>query len=160
MTPEEEKVYKEFIKEHKLTEKTNLSEQKIMEKVKRAMTANNFAFILADVVNSFIIDCDIALHPFDKAFSQKSKETFKALQKHIVAARKLSDKLSEPIYDSIRANDMFADSDWWKAIIKLIDDRVADSPQKTTMLLEFLLNMPEGDSTYKVTYNDFKVFRP
>jgi hypothetical protein len=55
---------------------------------------------------------------------------------------------------------MCSDSDWWMAIIKLIDDRVADDPQKTTMLLEFLLNMPEGDSTYKITLDDFKVFKP
>ena len=44
-------------------------------------------------------------------------------------------------------------------MIKLIDDRTTDSYQKTQMLLEFLLNMPEGDSPYKVKFDDFKLFK-
>lgn len=160
MTEKEIQVYDDFIREHKLAERTMMPIEQIREKVRRAMTANNFAFIMSDVVNWFMIDCDEALTPFDKAFSQKSKENFNNMRKHVVAARKWSEKLSRPVYECSRSDDMCSDSDWWMAIIKLIDDRVADDPQKTTMLLEFLLNMPEGDSTYKITIDDFKVFKP
>lgn len=160
MTEQDIEIYDDFIRANRLAEKTTMPMEKIREKVERAMTANNFAFIMADVVNSFMLDCDSALSHFDKAFSMKSKECFKNMYKHIVAARKWSEKLSQPVYECSRTDDMCADSDWWLAVIKLIDDRVAGNPQRTTMLLEFLLNMPEGESTYKVKPEDFKVFKP
>lgn len=159
MTESEIKVYDDFITVNKLEQSTGLPKDRLRSIVKKAMIANNFAYILADVVDSFISDCDDSLKVFDKCFSYESKKNFKEMRQHIIAARKCSMKLCEPVYKNIRTNAVCADSDWWLAMIKLIDDRTTDSYQKTQMLLEFLLNMPEGDSPYKVKFDDFKLFK-
>ena len=149
-----------FIKEHRLTEYTSMPIERIRLLVLRAMTANNLAFILADVINSFIMDCESDLSHFDKCFSRKAKRHFKLMQQNIKAARKWSQELSVPIYKSVVTDSLCADSDWWYALIKLIDDRVSDNAQRCNQFLEYLLNMPEGNSPYKVKAEDFKVFKP
>lgn len=160
MTQQESNAIDAFIRQHRLMETTPLPIDMMRRKIRRAMTANNFAFILADVVNSFIIDTDSALKPFDKSFSQQTKQNFNQMRKHLIAARKWSERLARPVYENPSTDDMCADSDWWFALIKLVDNRLADDPQKTNLFLDFLLNMPEGDNTYKVTFNDFKLFKP
>ena len=159
MTESEIQVYDDFIETNKLVEKTQLSQETLRKTVKKTVPANNLAYILSDVVDSFIRDCDDCLKKFNKCFSYESKKWFKEMQKHVVAAKKCSEKLCLPVYQNARTDSMCADSDWWLSIIKLIDDRTVNSYQKTMMLLEFLLNMPEGDSPYKVKFEDFKLFR-
>lgn len=159
MKESEATVFDNFIAANKLVEKTQLSQDTLRRIVKRAMTANNLAYVMADVVDSFIRDCDDSLGKFDKCFSHEAKKTFNEMRKHIQAARKCSEKLCKPVYHNIRTDDMCFESDWWLAMIKLIDDRIMNSYQKTQMLLEFLLNMPEGGSPYKVKYEDFKTFK-
>ena len=159
MTESEIKIFDDFIVTNKLVEKTQLPIKTLRSIVKKAMTANNLAYIIADVVDSFIRDCDDSLGKFDKCFSYEAKKTFNEMRKHIQAAKKCSEKLCKPVYHNIRTDDMCSESDWWLAMIKLIDDRTMNSYQKTQMLLEFLLNMPKGDSPYEVDFNDFKTFK-
>lgn len=159
MTESQAKIYDDFIVNNNLLEKTGLSQDYLRNIVEKAMIANNFAYIFADVVDSFIRDCDDCLTKFDRCFSYESKKWFNEMRKHIQAAKKCSEKLCSPVYHSIRTNDMCADSDWWLAMIKLIDDRTVDNHQRTLMLLEFLLNMPKGDSPYEIKFDDFKLFK-
>ena len=159
MAESKSNVFDDFIAEHKLVEKTQLSQSTLREIVKKAMFSNNFAYIFADVVDYFIRDCDEYLNKLNKAFSFEAKKHFKEMKKHIVAAKKCSEKLCGPMYHNAATEDMCANSDWWLALIKLVDDRITGDIQKTQMLLEFLLNMPEGNSPYKVKYDDFKVFK-
>ena len=150
----------EFINEHHLTEHTSMPIERIRLLVNRAMTANNLAFILADVINSFMLDCESDLAHFDKCFSQKARKNFKLMRQNIKAARKWAQELSNPIYHSVVTDSLCSDSDWWYALVKLIDDRVSDNAQRCNQFLEFLLNMPEGSSPYKTTLEDFKTFKP
>ena len=159
MKESEAKVYDDFIEANHLVAKTQLSQETLRRIIKKAMMANSFAYILSDVVNSFIMDCDECLGKFDKAFSFESKKWFNEMRSHIIAARKCSEKLCQPMYHTTRTDDMCADSDWWLALIKLVDDRMSDDYPKTQQFLELLLNMPEGDSPYKVTFDDFKLFK-
>ena len=160
MTTKDTLVIDSFIKEHRLTEHTSMPIERIRILVNRAMTANNLAFVLADVINSFMLDCECDLQHFDKCFSQKAKKNFKLMQQSIKAARKWAQELSTPVYQSKVTDSLCADSDWWYALIKLIDDRVSDNAQRCNQFLEYLLNMPEGNSPYKVKFEDFKVFNP
>lgn len=145
----------EFIEVHQILKKTNMSYEAVRAVINKAMTANNLAYILADVINSFIIDCDASLKQFDKCFSYEAKRNYNDMRKHINIARKYSERLIRPMYHCKDTVDLCADSDWWLSFIKLVDDRIGIDQQKTHLLLEFLLNMPDGGSPYKVTLNDF-----
>lgn len=156
MTEKEIDAIDAFIKEWNLVEKTGYSQETLQNMVRRAMLTNSFAFILADVTNSILMDCEYYMDKLGTGLSQNTKENFRNMLRNITAARKWSEKAIKPLYQSKSVNSLCYDSDWWLNVIKLIDDRIGTDPQKTHLFIEFLLNMPEGDSPYKVTLNDFK----
>ena len=63
MTTKDTLVIDSFIKEHRLTEHTSMPIERIRILVNRAMTANNLAFVLADVINSFNDHCLKGIKP-------------------------------------------------------------------------------------------------
>lgn len=142
-----------------MTEKCNLSREQIHRKVQRGMVLNNFAFILADAANTALMDMETELKPLGVAFSQKDKQNFNEMMKHVVAAKKWAEKSALPIYEISEAQDACADSDWWYNFLKLVDDRIGDNAQKTNLLLEYLLNMPKEVGLFDVRYEDFKQFK-
>ena len=156
MTESEIRVYNNLIAQNKLEEKTHLPAETIRKMIKKAVTAQNYALVLADVADYFIMDCNENLSKFDKCFVQKHKQNFNEMRKHLIAAKKCSNKICESICQNACANDACADSDWWLAFIKLVDNRITKNPENTQRLLVFLLSMPEGDSPYKVKLDDFK----
>lgn len=141
-----------------MDKKCNLSREAIKTKIQRAMVLNNLAFVLADAAHSFLMDCEGELSRFDVCFAQKDKYNFKQMLSHLQAARKWAKESALPIYEIPDKYDACADSDWWYNMVKLIDDRLGDNPQKTNLLLEYLLNMPSEVKLFEVTYNDFKNF--
>lgn len=148
-----------MIDRFKMTEKCSMSREAIHKAVQRGMVLNNFAFVLADAANTFLLDCENELKRFDVGFGQQDKYNFKQMMEHIKAARKWAEKSALPIYEIKDADDACADSDWWYNFLKLVDDRVGDDPRKTNLLLEYILNMPSEVGLFKVTYDDFKHFK-
>lgn len=142
-----------------MTEKCGMSREDIHKKIRRSMVLNNFAFILADVANTFLMDMEEDLKPFGVAFEQTDKYNFKQMLSHVTAARKWAEKSALPIYKHEDIDNACADSDWWYSFIKLVDDRTGDNRQKTNMLLEYLLNMPSEMNMFNIKYNDFKRFK-
>ena len=148
----------EVIKAHNLTKDSQMSPEAVKHWAKMAMVTNSLAYILADAAESFLMDCDEALGKFDKNLVQKTKQNFKELHKCVVAAKAAAKKAASPIYETTSGytDDACIDSDWWYNFVKLLDDRVGVNPQKTQMLLEFLLQMPsEGDGLFNPKYEDF-----
>ena len=159
ITEAEIKVYDDFIATHKLVEKTMLPVDTLRNIIRKTLIANTFAYVFADIVDYFIKDCDEYLGKFDKCFSRESKQYYNEMRKHIIAAKKYSKKLWEPASDNACTDDICSDSDWWFSFIKLVDDRIEGNSENANKLLECLFNMPEGDSPYKVEYDDFKTFK-
>ena len=148
----------EVINEHNLNRNTTLSAEEVRQYAKKAMVTNSLAYVLADAANSFLIDCDAALQHFHKSLRHEVKQNFRQFQHTIHAARAASKKAAEPMYlaGSGYTDDACIDSDWFYHFIQLLDDRVGTNPQKTQLLLEFLLNMPsEGEGIFNPKYEDF-----
>ena len=142
-----------------MMKKCSMSREAIHKAVEKGMVLNNFAFVLADVCNTFLMDCENELKRFDVAFGQTDKYNFRQMLSHISAARKWAEKSALPIYDIPDADDACADSDWWYSFIKLVNDRTGENPSKTNLLLEYVLNMPSEMNMFDVKYNDFKRFK-
>lgn len=149
----------EMIDRFHMTKKCGMSREAIHRAVERGMVLNNLAFVLADVCNTFLMDCENELKRFDVAFGQTDKYNFCQMLSHISAARKWAEKSALPIYDIPDADDACADSDWWYSFIKLVNDRTGENPSKTNLLLEYVLNMPSEMNMFDVKYNDFKRFK-
>lgn len=149
----------EMIDRFNMTKKCSLSREQIHKAVERGMILNNFAFVLADAANTFLMDCECEMSKLGVAFTQKDKQNFKEMLKQIHSARKWAEICALPIYEIKDADDACADSDWWYNFIKLVDDRIGDDPRKTNLLLEYILAMPSEIGLFKVEYNDFKQFK-
>lgn len=142
-----------------MTRKCSLSREAIHKKVRRGLVLNNLAFVLADAANSALMDMESELSPLGVSFGQKDKFNFNQMLSHVSAAKKWAEKSALPIYDIPDTDDACADSDWWYSLMKLVDDRLGDNPQKTNLFLEYLLAMPSEIGVFNVTYNDFKRFK-
>lgn len=156
-----ERMHKEIddmIDHYHMEEKCDMSRKEIQELVQKAMIQNNFAFVLADVANTFLLDCEKSLERFGVAFSQKDRYNFGMVLKKISEARKWAGVAASPIYHLKmgETDNACADSDWWYNFIKLIDDRLGDDPRKTNMLLEYVLSMPSEIGLFNIKYDDFK----
>lgn len=142
-----------------MEQKCRLTREQIRTKVLKGMVLNNIAFVLADAANTALMDMETELKGLGVAFSQKDKQNFNEMLRHVTAARKWAERSALPIYEIDDADDACADSDWWYNFIKLVDDRIGEDTRKTNLLLEYLLNMPSEIGLFNVKYNDFKVWR-
>ena len=136
--------------------KCSLTRQEIHKIVRRGMILNNLAYILADVVNTLLMDMEDEIGKFGVALSRQDKHNFKQMMMYIRGAKEWSEKCALPIYEIKDADNACYDSDWWHNLILLIDSRTGDDARKSNLLLEFLLNMPEEEDLFHITYNDFK----
>lgn len=148
----------EVIKANNLDKNCTMSPESIKHFAKMAMVTNSLAYILADAAESFLMDCDFALGKFDRHLTKEVKRNFKQMHNAVHSARQATKKAAEPMYltDSGFTDDACIDSDWFYNFLKLLDDRIGVNPQKTQMLLEFLLNMPsEGEELFNPKLEDF-----
>jgi len=147
----------EVIKENNL-DTSGLSPEAVRRHAKIAMNANSLAYILADAAETFLMDCEVSLSKFDRHLKREVKQNFAQMKRCVHSARAATKKAAQPMYDTDSGftDDACIDADWWYNFVKLVDDRVGTNPQKTHLLLEFLLNMPsEGEGLYNVKLEDF-----
>lgn len=154
----DKKIY-EMIDRFEMEKKCSFSREYLYKKVLRAMVLNNLAFVIADVANTLLLDCEHELEPFGAVFDKTDKYNFKQMLKCVRDARRWAEKSAMPLYEIPDSEDALSDSDWWYNLIKLVDDRLGDNRIKTNMFLEWLLNMPSTVKLFDITYDDFKVFR-
>lgn len=148
----------EVIKANNLAKNCTMSPEGIRHHAKMAMVTNSLAYILADASETFLMDCENALGKFDRHLQKEIKQNFRQMTRCVHSARLAAKKAALPMYktDSGFTDDACIDSDWWYNFVKLIDDRVGVNPQKTRLLLEFLLNMPsEGEGLFNPKFEDF-----
>ena len=149
---------KEVIKEANIAKNATLSPEAIEYWTKRALATHSLAYILADAAGSFLMDSEEAMHKIDRQLTYEVKQAFNELHKCIHNSYRAANKAVQPMYktNSNFTHDGCIDSDWWYNFLKLVDDRIGINPQKTQLLLEFLLTMPsEGEGLFNPKYEDF-----
>lgn len=145
-----------MIDKFKMTDKTSLTREQIHLRIRRATVTSNLALVLADVVNTLLMDTEADLKIFGAIFRHDEKWKYNQVVKHLRDAKKISGFICADTYKSAEA-DLFAeDCDWWYNLIRVIEDRTGDNIQKTRMLLEFVINMPSEMNMFNVKYKDFK----
>ena len=135
-----------------------LSPEAVRYHAKKAMVTNSLAYILTDAAETFMVDCESSLNKFDRALKNEVKRNFRQMHRCVHAARLAANKAATPMYKSGTGfkDDACIDSDWFYHFLQLLDDRVGTNPQKTQLLLEFLLAMPsEGEGLFDVKLEDF-----
>lgn len=107
------------------------------------------------MLNSFLSDAEGVLKKMDMKLSGEDKHRFLLMQKAVKQARVMASAFARPLYHMNDTDDACDCSDWYYHFLRLVETRITDA-QKTGMLLEFLLTMPNEDGVYEVSLDDFK----
>lgn len=155
LTSESLRNAEKFIEESGVHPEIPMSRQEIRRRVIKTMTENNIAFVLADAANSFFVDCTVGLSALGLEFKREQKMKFARLKNAVRQAKDLSAELGGELYTLEDRDFALFDSDFYYNLLKLIEDRIAEDPAKTTMLLQYLFAMP-SHGIFNVRLEDFK----
>ena len=139
----------------KMIERTGLTREELHEKVEKALMCLNLTRVLADVIETLVMDAEAILRPFGATFEREDKQRYKQLTKTLYDARKCAQRLCGGIYDSTEAVGYAAECDWWYNIIRLIEDRTGDDELKTRQIINWLVTMPSVLNMFEVKKRDF-----
>lgn len=130
----------------------NLSEEEAILKARQAISSLNITYILADVCNSFLMETEAVLKEIGMALSGEDKHRFLLF---VHSARCNAGAFARPLYYMKGSDDAASCSDWYLNFLKLVETKITNA-QKTRMLLEFLLTMPNESGVYDVKLEDFE----
>ena len=134
---------------------SKLTDKEAVLMARQAISNLNVSYVLADVLNSFLGDAEGVLKKMDMKLSGEDKHRFLLMQKAVKQARVMASAFARPLYHMKDTDDACDCSDWYYHFLRLVETRITTA-QKTGMLLEFLLTMPNEDGVYEVSLDDFK----
>lgn len=89
------------------------------------------------------------------ALSGEDKHRFLLFQKSVHSMKCNAGAFARPLYYMKDSDDAASCSDWYLNFLKLVETKITHA-QKTRMLLEFLLTMPNESGVYDVKLEDFE----
>lgn len=131
-----------------------LTDKEAVLMARRSISNLNISFVLADVLNSFLGDAESTLKKMGMKLSGEDKHRFLLMQKAVKQARVMAGAFARPLYHMKDTDDACDCSDWYYHFLQLVETRITNI-QKTRMLTEFLLTMPDEEKVYEVGVEDF-----
>lgn len=143
MTEENKKLFDIIIDNLHLEEVTGKSRDELHKIVNTVAVQMDMCYVLADVIDSIMLDVDdtvkdVVKHPFD----ERDRSYFKELRKHIGATRKWAWMATRGLYKDKDSTDFCGESDWWKNLILMVEDRTGTDELKTKQLIQWISTMP------------------
>ena len=139
----------------KMIERTGLSREELHAKVEKALMCLNLTRVLADVIETLVMDAEAILRPFGATFERQDKQQYRQLTKTCYDARKCAQRLCGGIYASTEADEYAQECDWWYNIIRLLEDRTGNDELKTLQVINWLTTMPSVLNMFEVKKRDF-----
>ena len=140
----------------KMIERTGLSREELHAKVDKALMCLNLTRVLADVIETLVMDAEAILRPFGATFEREDKQHYRQLTRTLYDARKCAQRLCGGIYASDQADEYANECDWWYNIIRLIEERTGSDQLKTKQVIQWLATMPSVLNMFNVKTLHFK----
>lgn len=158
MTEETKRQFDQIIDALHLEQATGKSREELHSIVAVVAVKMDLCVCLADVVDSLMLDIDdaVRLIKVPQIPDDYDRSNIKELRKHIRAARKYAQQMPRETAKSEREGDMAAESDWWKNMILLIEDRTGEDELKTRQVIQWLTTMPSLMGLFNIHTRDFK----
>lgn len=150
------KAMNEIIEQFDMERRCGLTREEIYRRVDKAMVSMNLGHLLADVVNSLMMDVEDLLRPMGVAFDRNEKYCFKQMAEHARAAKKWAGKSAMEAYMQADVDLFCDDSDLWYNLVRLIEDRTGADKRKNRLLVEWLVNMPSELGVFNIREEDFQ----
>lgn len=142
MTDETRQTFNHIIDALHLEQATGLTRNELLEKVEIMAVLMDLGTVLADVIDSILLDADDLLAKVKVPIDDRDRSYFKELRKLVRAARKWAQRATRDTYRSERDDDLAKESDWWRNLILMIEDRTGTDELKTRQLIQWISTMP------------------
>ena len=100
----------------------------------KAALLTSMAYVLADVMDSYIMETESNLALLKKGFSKNEKHEFKKVQQEAKNLQRRVKMLAKPIYEIKDTDNAVMDSDYFADLFLLIVDRVGEDKNKMLQL--------------------------
>lgn len=113
------------------------------QQLRRAMFYMNLAYVLADVVNSFMMEANAAIAKIGQTLTQDNKRRFNRLKKMMRDANYASRAIAKEIYGIPSEDDACEDSDFYYEAIKLLALKTGNTTEDQERILSLLRSLPD-----------------
>ena len=111
--------------------------------LRRAMFYMNNAYVLADVVNSFMIEANSTIAKMGQELTQDNKRRFNRLKKMMHDANCASRAIAKEIYHIPSENEACEDSDFLYEAVILLARKTGNSREAQQQMLDHLRQLPD-----------------
>jgi len=158
MTEETKRQFDQIIDALHLEQATGKTREELHRIVAVVAVKMDLCVVLADVVDSLMLDIDDALKlvKVPQMVDDYDRSNIREMRKHIRACRKYAQQMTRETAKSDREADMAGESDWWKNLILLVEDRTGEDDLKTKQVIQWLTTMPSLLGLFNIHTRDFK----
>lgn len=121
---------------------TGLTRIELYEHIDVAATMMDLTTCLADVIDSMLLDIDDILAKVKTPLDGRDRSYFREMRKLVREARKWAQRATRDARHSECDDDLAKESDWWKNLILMVEDRTGTDELKTRQLLQWISTMP------------------
>ena len=155
MTKTQEQCYG-IIDRFKLDEVTGKTRDELCKQIEKALVSLNLSYVLADVVDTLMLDCESVMRELSVEYEDPAKSYFKEMKKLAGATRKWAQRGTRDINRHEDADQYAGEVDWWYNMIRLLEDRTGEDQLKTKQVLDWICTMPSVMDLFNVKKRDFK----
>lgn len=142
MTEQAKEQFDKIIDALHLEQATGLTREQLHKEIGRVSVLLDLACVLADVCDSLMFDVTDILAKVKTPLDDRDRSFFKEMKKLANATRKWAQRATRDTRYSERDTDLANESDWWKNLILMVEDRTGTDELKTRQLIRWISTMP------------------
>ena len=142
MTKQAKEQFDHIIDALHLEQATGLTREQLHKEVGRVSVLLDLAYVLADVCDSLMLDVTDILAKVKTPLDDRDRSYFKEMKKLANATRKWAQRATREYDRGDTQLDLARESDWWKNLILMVEDRTGEDELKTRQVIRWLSTMP------------------
>lgn len=142
MTEQAKEQFDKIIDALHLEQATGLTREQLHKEVGRVSVLLDLAYVLADVCDSLMLDVTDILAKVKTPLDDRDRSYFKEMKKLANATRKWAQRATREYDRGDTQLDLARESDWWKNLILMVEDRTGEDELKTRQVIRWLSTMP------------------
>lgn len=142
MTEKAKEQFDKIIDALHLEQATGLTREQLHKEVGRVSVLLDLAYVMADVCDSLMLDVTDILAKVKTPLDDRDRSFFKEMKKLANATRKWAQRATREYDRGDTQLDLARESDWWKNLILMVEDRTGEDELKTRQVIRWLSTMP------------------
>ena len=142
MTEQAKEQFDKIVDALHLEQATGLTREQLHKEVGRVSVLLDLAYVLADVCDSLMLDVTDILAKVKTPLDDRDRSYFKEMKKLANATRKWAQRATREYDRGDTQLDLARESDWWKNLILMVEDRTGEDELKTRQVIRWLSTMP------------------